>query len=143
MEELHWSLKSFSFKVRQRISVDISLHGNPAFDPGACYQYGLTIEAQSPRYPRNINIVDSTIHRKHKIQIRAILRGHYRRAQQFNAKQNKYKHKTQRSTFTIIRAQSARYQHNISTIRRMSLVCSPCDTVTLFLFLCDTVLVPV
>ena len=36
-------------------SVAISLHGNPAFDPGACYQYGLTIEAQSPRYPRNIN----------------------------------------------------------------------------------------
>ena len=95
----------------------------------------------SRRNRRGIRAI-STIHRKHKIQIRAILRGHYRRAQQFNAKQNKYKHKTQRSTFTIIRAQSARYQHNISTIRRMSLVCSPCDTVTLCLFPCDTVPVP-
>ena len=103
----------------------------------------------SRRNRRGIRAI-STIHRKHKIQIRAILRGHYRRAQQFNAKQNKYKHETQNTKKHIHNNQSTisevpgwYYQHNISTIRWMSLVCSPCDTVTLCLFPCDTVPVPV
>ena len=146
MEELHWSLKSFSFKFLWPFHCMAIQH--------LIRVLAINMVWLSRRNRRGICAI-STIHRKHKIQIRAILRGHYRRAQQFNAKQNKYKHETQNTKKHIHNNQStisevpAQYQHNSANVIGVQPVWH-CDTVpvpvwhcacscmTLCLCLCDT-----